>query len=322
MDSVTISAPGKLMLFGEHAVLYDHPCIVTAVGERMTATVTVLDKPAFELSAPDVNVNSHVKAMDALGSGEIPQGAAFVELAVKHFFDQYPSGKGIHIETRSGFSPRVGLGSSSASAVCVIKALADLFGMSLSPEQIFAVAYQAVLDAQGKGSGFDVAAAAFGGTLLFFTGGKQIEPLQLPSLPLIIGYTGVKADTVTVIDQVKARAEKFPKIIDRLYGEIDAVTTLALSALREGDLRTVGELMDVNHGYLSALGVSSAKLESLVHAARDAGAWGAKLSGAGGGDCMIALADAARRRDVEDAIVKAGGTVMRVEANAEGMRVE
>src|SRR3972149_9007537 len=85
MNKVTVSAPGKLMLFGEHAVVYNRPCLVTAVDQRMRATVELVDEPVFRLDAPDVNITDYKKPMDQLGEGDIPKGAKFVEIAVNNF---------------------------------------------------------------------------------------------------------------------------------------------------------------------------------------------------------------------------------------------
>ncbi|MEK7450971.1 MAG: hypothetical protein AAB662_03490, partial [Patescibacteria group bacterium] len=204
MNRITVSAPGKLMLLGEHAVVYDHPCLVAAVDQRMRATVETLDVLEFQLEAEDVKVTGYKKPLSELGQGDIPKGAKFVEIALKNINEKYPLKFGLKITTKSEFSSQFGFGSSSASTVCTIKAVSEILGLNLSKKEIFDLAFKTVLDIQGKGSGFDVAAAVYGGTLYFVTGGKVIEPLDIKSLPLIVGYSGVKADTVTLMNQVKA----------------------------------------------------------------------------------------------------------------------
>lgn len=322
MKTITVSAPGKLMLFGEHAVVYGRPCIVIAVGQRMKATVELTEKPIFQLEAPDVSVTNYEKAIEEVGFGEIPKGAKFVEVAVKNFLDKYPFGGGVKVETKSEFSSEFGFGSSSASTVCVVKALAELTGAKLDQKAIFDLAYKTVLDIQGKGSGFDVAAAIFGGTLYFVTGGKVIEPLNINHLPLIVGYTGLKFDTVALINEVSKKAEKYPQVIENVYSQIEKLVESAKIALLNKDWLSLGEIMNFNEGLLSALGVEGKKLADMIYAARDAGAYGAKLSGAGGGDCMIAIAPDEKVRGVKDAITKANGQVIDVETNVEGVRVE
>lgn len=324
--TITVSAPGKLMLFGEHAVVYNHPCLVTAVDQRMRATVESIDTPEFQLEAPDVKVTGYKKLFSELGKGDIPKGAQFVEIAVKNIVNSHPelvSGStGLSISTTSEFSSLFGFGSSSAATVCIVKALSELFGLNLSQKEIFDLAFKTVLDIQGKGSGFDVAAAVYGGTLYFITGGKTIEPLAISELPLIVGYSGVKADTVTLINKVKTVSNKYSNIIEGIYSNIEILVEQAKLALQQQDWQSVGELMNLNQGYLDSLGVSIRKLANMIYAAKDAGAYGAKLSGAGGGDCIIALAPEEKRQDVEKEITEAGGEIIQVKTNAEGVRIE
>lgn len=322
MKKVTVSAPGKLMLLGEHAVVYGRPCLVTAIGQRMTATVELTDEPIFSLEAPDVKITDYQKAIEDIGVGEIPKGARFVEVAVKNFLDKYPFGGGVKVTTESEFSHEFGFGSSSASTVCVIKALVELTGAKLDKKAIFELSYKTILDIQGKGSGFDVAAAIFGGTIYYVTPGKIIEPLYIGSLPLIVGYSGIKFDTTTLINEVSKKADKYPKVIEDVYSQIEELVEQAKIALLNKDWQLLGELMNFNEGYLSILGVEGKKLADMIYSARDAGAYGAKLSGSGIGDCMIALPSAAGKPAIEKAITEAGGKIIEVETNVEGVRVE
>jgi len=322
MRKITVSAPGKLMVLGEHAVVYGHPCIVTAVGQRLTLTASIDPDPNFTFEARDVDVHGHKKPMTELGNGTVEKKVAFVEHAVKNCVQKHPIDKGIEIQTTSQFSSQLGFGSSSAAAVCTIKAYNELFDLELSNKEIFELAYKTVLDVQGKGSGFDVAAAVFGGTLYFVTGGETIEPLKVASLPLIVGYSGVKADTVTLINQVSELSKRHPKVVTGIYKQIDLLVREAKMKLLDKDWQAFGEQMNINQGYLEALGVSIGKLSAMIYAAREAGAYGAKLSGAGGGDCMIAFSSEEKKQGIKDAIIKVGGEVIEVEANVEGVRVE
>ena len=319
---ITVSAPGKLMLFGEHAAVYGHPCIVTAVDERMYATIELLDSQDFELQAPDVKVVDYKKPIAELGDGEIPKGAKFVEIAVKNFFEKYNLSQGIKVTTRSDFSSEFGFGSSSASTVCVIKALSEIFDLKLYNKEIFDLSCKTVLDIQGKGSGFDVAAAVYGGTLYFFTGGKVIEPLHVTSLPLIVGYSGVKADTVTLINSVKELSTSNPQLVEGIYNSIEIITESAKKELLSQDFEKVGELMSENQKLLVSLGASIPKIDDMILGATENGAFGAKLSGAGGGDCIIALSPSEKIDSVNNGITNAGGKILAVKTNAEGARIE
>ncbi len=281
---MTTSAPGKLMLFGEHAVVYGRPCIVTAISERLS-----------------------VSEGNAVGD------TRFLDAAIKLWGNPE-----VKLSAISSFSGKFGLGSSSAVTVAALKYLKP----EASKRELFDAAYKIVLDIQGKGSGFDVAAATYGGTLYFVTGGKVIESLKIDLLPLVVGYTGVKADTTTLIKQVAEKKQREPQKVERIFDAMAKLVEEAKEKMIERDWERVGKLMDFNQEYLRDLGVSSERLESLISAAKSAGAWGAKLSGAGGGDCMIALASGEKQVAVKKAIKDAGGEVVEVEANAEGVRIE
>jgi mevalonate kinase len=322
--TVTVSAPGKLMLFGEHAVVYGYPCIVTAIDKRVSVTVTLTGQPYFELDAPQLKIKGYKKPIRDIGAGDVPKEVKCVEYMVRNYFKNVPVPQGIHVETQSDFSCRVGCGSSSATVVATLGALMKLFPVPVTEKGLFEIAYTAVLDIQGNGSGFDIASALHGGTLYFAGNGKIIEPLTVPSMPLVVGYTGVKADTVTLVESVAAKRKMYPKKVERIFTAIQKLVDEAKTRMTEGDWERAGKCMDFNQEYLRDLGVSSEKLETLISAAKKAGAYGAKLSGAGGGDCMIALypGTAEGKLAVEKAITSAGGQVLESFCNAEGVRTE
>ncbi len=305
MKQISVSAPGKLMLFGEHAVVYNRPCLVTAVSSRMKVTITRTGG-RFNIDAPQV------------------KDVRFVEEAIHLFQKKYRVGNGLQVKTESQFSSQYGFGSSSAVTVATIFALSELFCVPLTAKEIFDLGYQVALEVQGIGSGFDIAAADFGGTIYFQTGGKKIEPLEIKELPLVIGYSGTKADTPTIVKNLKSQMsniETKSKIL-KLFDEIAQIVEQAKRELVHKNWSKVGRLMNENHQLLQELGVSTEKLDKMCQAALSAGAYGAKLSGAGGGDCMIALVKEERREDAELAIAKAGGTIIQISPNEEGVKIE
>jgi mevalonate kinase len=318
------------MLLGEFAVLENKPCLVTAVDSRMRVEIEVLNKAEFQLDASGVNLSRYKKPIREVGAGEIPKGASFVEIAVRNFLSKYPQpplgqGKvkglqGVRIITKSEFSAQVGFGSSSASAVCVIKGLSEFFRVKLSQKEIFDLAYKTVLDVQGRGSGFDVAAAVYGGTLYFVRGGRIIEPLAVGSLPLVVGYSGTKADTVEIITTM--HKETASSVLERIYTEISKIVEKGKREISKTHWKAFGDLMNRNQTCLQDLGVSTEKLNIMTAAALSAGAYGAKLSGAGGGDCMIAISPENKRPSVIDALEKAGGQIIEINTGASGVRIE
>jgi mevalonate kinase len=322
-NKINVSAPGKLMLFGEHAVIYNRPCLVTAVNHRLGVSAKLVSSKILIINAPEVGIKKYQKPLSQLADPKsLPQGVRFVETAVRNFHRRHPLPTGLEITTQSQFSAKFGFGSSSAATVGTIFALSQLLKVPLTKKQIFALSYQTVLDVQGLGSGFDIAAAVYGGFLYFVTGGKKIVPLKTTKLPLIVGYTGIKADTATLVKQVAKLKKTQNKLVENIFNTISSLVDQAQSALNKNDFQTIGQLMNINQGLLDSLGVSTPELSCLIHAARSAGAYGAKLSGAGGGDCMICLAPRTKEKQIKAAISKNKGIIIDVATGSQGVKVE
>jgi len=314
------------MLFGEHAVVYNRPCVVISVEHRMHVFLEKRNDNNIILTAPDLNLkNQTISVLDRLSLSKTKKThskkVSFILTAVRNFFEKYGLKSGLNIETKSEFSDKVGLGSSSAVVVSTIKGLSELFNINMNEKDIFDLSYKTVLDVQGLGSGFDVAAATYGGTLFFKTGGEIIESINIENIPLIVGYTGIKADTPTLVRMVREKKSKEPDKIDGIFDEMEKIVNLAKTEIENSDWKEVGKLMNQNQELLRSLDVSSKELEDLIKAALDAGAYGAKLSGAGGGDCMIAIADENDLDRIKQAIEKAGGFIIDVEIPAQGARL-
>ena len=126
--TIKVSAPGKLMLFGEHAVVYGRPCIVTAVDYRMRVSMELVSGEEIEINAPDVGVKNYVGNIADLGKANLPKGVRFVGTAINNFFKTYDVTSGLRVETKSDFSREYGFGSSTDVTVGVIKTLTELFG--------------------------------------------------------------------------------------------------------------------------------------------------------------------------------------------------
>ncbi len=320
MKKIKVSAPGKLMLFGEHAVVHNKPCIVTAVDQRIEVEASFNGENKLLINAPQLGIKDYERDFVQLTSQEMPKQVSFVEATVKRFVQRYPLKKGLEISTFSQFSHTYGFGSSSAITIATAKALSLLYKIRLSDKELFDLAYRAVLDIQGVGSGFDLAAALWGGTLYFEKGAKKVEKLEVDSLPLIVCYSGVKADTPTLIRQVEELKRRQLDSVERIFKKMEKITCQVKDLLSQKRWQQVGRLMNENQELLESLGVSTLRLESLIKAALKAGALGAKLSGAGGGDNVIALCFPPRKKEVEKALVKIGGKIMKVKLNAERVR--
>ena len=325
---VKTSAPGKLMLFGEHSVVFGHPCIVTAVDRRLSITLEENGEEIFILDAPDLGLRAYSKKVSDLGNKNLPKEVSFIETCYKLFLKKYPQKKTIHVYSKNEFKTSYGLGSSSASTVAFAKALSEFYEVPMTNDQLFDLCYATVLEIQGVASGFDIAAAIWGGTLYYITPHgkfikhKTVEPIKVQNLPLMVAYTGVKADTATLVRMVQNLHSENKKTVNKIFSDITLLVEQAKKTLQQQDWPHLGLLLDENQTLLRRLQVSSIELENLIAASKSAGAMGAKLSGAGGGDCMLALADEASKIAIAAEIEKVGGKIIEVKMGEEGVRLE
>ncbi len=315
------------MLLGEHAVVHHRACLVTAMDARlhMTVSLTGSGDDTFTIDAPDIGVINAQRALKhAFADGQpLTRGTRFIESALAVFHHCYGLSQGLHIATRSDFANTKGLGSSSATVACTLFALSQLFDRALTPRQMFDLGLEAVLNVQQTGSGFDLAAAIYGGTLYYEnSGARMIAPLDASELPLVVAYSGVKADTASYVHRVTERLATWTTAMNSIFDTMDVLVHDGRTAIQTGEWKRLGELFDIQHGLAHAAGVDTPETAALVFAARKAGAYGAKLSGAGGGDCIIALAPANRRQSVEAALQTTGGEIVPVAPHAPGVRLE
>ncbi len=207
-------------------------------------------------------------------------------------------------------------------AAAVTAAVGALLKTRMSKEDIFRLSYEAEKMVHGTPSGVDPAISTFGGALLFQSD-TGFKPLDVETdIPLIIGHTGVERSTRVQVEKVRSIKDQYPRVIQPLMKSAREISLRAIDAFKEDDLETLGNLMNINHALLCGLGVSDESLDWLVNVARKAGALGAKLTGAGGGGCMIALTEDERIEQVLEAIQRAGGRPFMARKTDEGVKIE
>ena len=322
LKQVTASAPGKLMLSVGYAVVHGYATVVTAVDQRLFATVTKNGVDVFHLDAPDLGLTSYTKDMSDLGKKDLPKAVRFIEILYKNFLEKYPQKEGIIVTTKSDFSSTYGFGSSSAVTVAFAKALTTLYGVELSNQELFDFCYEAVTEVQGVGSGYDLAAAIWGGTLYYVSPAKVVKPIALEKMPLIIAYSGEKADTPTLIRLVDAKLDKNPEKIDTIFKRIATIAEEFGTFAQQKNWKAIGNLFNESQECARELGVSNNRLENLINAALDAGAYGATSSGAAGGDCILAIAPKEAEKNVIEALEKINGKTIEVSIGAAGVTIE
>ncbi|WP_207063841.1 mevalonate kinase [Motiliproteus sp. SC1-56] len=282
---IRASAPATFMLMGEHAVLHGHPALTCAADRRIQVRLTPHGAPMLRVHS---SIAEYEANLDSLG--DHPK-LRFVLQAVRAMRDRLPSG--FSLDITSDFSDQVGLGSSAAVTVATAAALRFWVEGAAGPREVFEDALDAVLKVQGRGSGADIAASAFGGMVVYRQSPRAIETLEtLPRVGLY--YCGYKTPTPEVLQRVNAESLSLPELYPELYGLMGKTASQAVQAAKEGDWERLGRLMNVYQGLMDALGVNDAALSDIVYRLRQQpGVLGAKISGSGLGDCVVALGESA-----------------------------
>lgn len=323
---VIASAPAKVILFGEHFVVYGEPAIVLAIDKRAYAKAEIREDKKLFLRSQNLNLAGFFDNGNFKVEKGNPKEAKIklepLKCAVEKVLEMTGEKVGLNIEVNSTVPVAVGLGSSAAVASAVAAAVGALLNVKMSKENVFRIAFEAEKIMHGTPSGVDPAISTFGGILLFQMD-RGFKPIDVKAdIPLVIGNTGVERSTRVQVAKVRSLKDKYPQIVEPMMHAGREIVLRAVEALKEGDMETLGELMNINHALLYGLGVSDESLEWLINAARKAGALGAKLTGAGGGGCMIALANTDRLEKVLEAVQRAGGNAFTARKTDEGVRIE
>jgi mevalonate kinase len=310
MKLFTVSAPGKLILFGEHAVVYGKDAIAVAIDLKTRCSISRSDR--FLVNSQPLNDTDH----------------PYILCATKMLWRGTP----LHFKTHSRIPIGAGLGSSAAISVVTIGALLRL-QQRFNEEDIARTGFKVEYKVQeGMASPIDSSICTHGGAILVSstqqsdllwqikTDKKEwyIHHFDMPDLKFVIGYTGIFASTKTMVEKVSrfySRSAFAREIVD----EIGSITKTAVNALKDHDIVTLGKLMNRNHKLLSILGVSCEALETLIDACKKY-SYGAKLTGGGGGGSIVALTD--HIDDVAHTIEKFGATPFVVKISKKGVTVE
>ncbi|MFC4551251.1 MULTISPECIES: mevalonate kinase [Halorussus] len=326
---VVSSAPGKVYLFGEHAVVYGEPAVPCAIERRATVTVEQRDDDRLRVHAEDLSLDGFIveysSATDdvpdvAASQSLVEAGMGYVDAAVeqaREVADAPDAGFDITVESQIPLG--AGLGSSAAVTAACIDAASRELGVELPTDEIAERAYRAELEVQdGEASRADTFCSATGGAVR--VEGDDCRTIDAPDLPFVIGFDGGAGDTGELVAGVRALREEYDFAADTVES-IGEIVRHGETVLADGDVAELGRLMNFNHGLLEALGVSSRSLDQMVWAARDAGALGAKLTGAGGGGCIVAL-DPTQETETALKFTPGCEDAFRAELATEGVRVE
>lgn len=298
---IEASAPGKIILFGEHAVVYGRPAIAGPVAQvRATATVTPgAPGSGLVLRLPDIGEQAAVTGASAA------QPLAYVAHLTLASLSNEPMPDWT-ITLRSTIPVASGLGSGAAAATAIVRAIALAAGQAISPDQVSALVYESEKFFHGTPSGIDNTVIAYEQPV-WFVAGQSPEPFAIGRpLTIVIADTGIACPTRVTVGDVRRGWQAAPTRYEALFDAVGQVAQAARQAIEAGEVDALGLLMDENHRLLQVMGVSSGELDMLCAAARASGALGAKLSGGGRGGNMIALAHSNDAQPIAAGLLAAG----------------
>jgi mevalonate kinase len=294
------TAPGKIILFGEHAVVYSRPALAIPV-TQVHVDVEVLDSPrkGIWIDAPGIDLHAELNSLPV----DHPIGSVILKLFQRFDILQFPA---LEISIASTIPVAAGLGSGAAVSVALIRALALHLNHPLTDEQVNDLVYEIEKLHHGTPSGIDNTVITYAKPV-YFTKDKPIETFKVGKpFTIVIGDTGIPALTKESVGDVRRLRMSDQYTVENIFNEIAQIALIGRRSIESGKPEQLGELMDQNHAYLQALTVSSPELDKLVEAARSAGALGAKLSGSGRGGNMIALTNQSNAELVASALISAG----------------
>jgi mevalonate kinase len=309
MPAFSASAPGKIILFGEHAVVYGRPAIAVPV-LQVRAKAIVMAEPKsppgqVRLIAPDINLETNLSNLPEYHPLAVVIRKAAVALQLTHI----PACR-IHISSTIPIAG--GMGSGAAVSVAILRALSASVGHPLADQQISDLVYEVEQIYHGTPSGIDNTVITYAKPVYFVKAkGFEILPVRRP-FTLVIADSGIKSPTSLAVGEVRQAWEQDPQQFEQLFDSVGKIAISGRKAIETGKIEAIGPLMNENHALLQKIGVSSPELDALVEVALRAGSLGAKLSGAGRGGSMIALVSADASNSVLTALLNAGaaGTIV------------
>jgi mevalonate kinase len=269
---------GKVILLGEHAVVHGCPAIAVGIERGVTAEAVVAERDLLRLAPWDL-------ALRPDAEGDEPLERAFAAALAL-----YPARPSLEVNALVDLPAGAGLGCSAAIGVAVLDAIDETLGVERTRLELAAAALAWERIFHGNPSGIDNTMSAVGGVALYRKD-EALRPLRSNKpLHLVIGYSGEPSSTKEMVASVGRQLENDPKRVTKAFEGIEVLVRNAKLAIEAGDHIALGQLLDLNHTILSSLMLCTTKLDDMCQAARRAGALGAKMTGAGGGGCMFALA--------------------------------
>lgn len=294
------SAPGKIILFGEHAVVYGRPALAVPVTQvHADVDISESSRPGLWIHAPAVDLHAELNTLPS----DHPIASVIHNFLFLWRVSPFPN---LQIEITSSIPVASGLGSGAAVTIALTRALASFFDHPITEEELNAFAYEIEKLHHGTPSGIDNTVITYARPV-YFIRGNPIETFSVGKpFTIVIGDTGIRAPTRESVGDVRKLWEADRTKWESIFDEVGGVVNQARQAIERGRIDELGDFMNQNHALLQEMTVSSPALDRLVRAAQQAGARGAKMSGGGRGGNMIALVTPEMAESVSRSLQEAG----------------
>ena len=300
MESIA-SAPGKTILFGEHSVVYDEPAIAAAINKRATVKIKPSKNNKTILKSDDLGFKAELNTKQkkyTLIKGK-PGIIRYILEALSKVHDHQP----IEINLSTNIPIGLGLGSSAAVTVATLASLYRYHQIKFTKKSLANDAHEVELSVQGAASPLDTLVCTYGG-FVYLSRNKKIDIFKNNfNSSFVLAYTSKYGSTGKMVKGVKLLKDKQPVVMDSIVKTMGLLADEAKKAILDNDVNKIGELMNINHGLLDSIGVSTIELSRMVYLARNNGAIGSKITGAGGGGSILSLCPG-KTQKVETALNK------------------
>ncbi|MEJ2248325.1 MAG: mevalonate kinase [Candidatus Lokiarchaeota archaeon] len=288
MKQVLSKSPGKVILFGEHAVVYGFPAIASAISSYSTCLIQKSIYEGIEIELSNYDLSHKIKTPNEFLK-QFPEKFKHIGICLEMFGNKYEIDlRNIKIKLSSVLYPSSGLGSSASVSVALIKALDSFFNLNLNREDLSNLAFKLEEYVHGTPSGIDNTVCTYGNMIYYQN--KKFEFVKPKSqFPILITNTNMLHDTKKAITKIKNLKNKAPSIINAYLNNIGNITNIAKKEIINGDIKQIGDLMNQNQNILEKLEISNPIIKDITSIALQNGAYGSKLTGAGLGGCVISL---------------------------------
>ncbi len=281
-------APGKVILFGEHSVVHKRPAIAVAINRGVDVLLTSREDNIVQVDVPLINYSQTNELTDNKLNFELDSQKKMITDYIYEVINLFEFEHGFNLNVDIRMYLGAGLGSSAAVTVSCMKALSILAGVDMDKKTIAKEARNIEIKIQGAASPIDTSMSTYGG-IIYIDENFELERINFDmDLPLIVSDCQISGNTGKLVESVRQKYVKYPEIVGNIFNAMQEIAKNAKNALECGNSEIIGDLMNLNQGLLDSIGVNTVELSDMVYLSREYGAKGSKLTGSGGGGCIIA----------------------------------